>query len=183
MIDTPSWLEGHVESLQIPALTTARYDCPVCGAKNTFSVTDDGLQRKWYCFHADCNVKGYTGVTLNSENAASVFTKRAIPNTPQVSDSICEIPHTFVPLSRNVDAELYLRKVGVYDSYLQNRADIRYDVKKNRVVFLVKKKGVVVDAVGRLINGIGPKWYRYANSKQPFICGEHSACYSCGRLC
>ena len=45
MIDTPSWLEGHVESLQIPALTTARYDCPVCGAKNTFSVTDDGLQR------------------------------------------------------------------------------------------------------------------------------------------
>ena len=47
--------------------------------------------------------------------------------------------------------------------------------KRNRVVFLVKKKGVVVDAVGRLINGIGPKWYRYANSKQPFICGEHSA--------
>ena len=82
MVDTPSWLEGHVESLQIPALTTARYDCPVCGAKNTFSVTDDGLQRKWYCFHADCNVKGYTGVTLNSENAASVFTKRASPNTP-----------------------------------------------------------------------------------------------------
>ena len=146
MVDTPSWLEGHVESLQIPALTTARYDCPVCGAKNTFSVTDDGLQRKWYCFHADCNVKGYTGVTLNSENAASVFTKRASPNTPQASDSIYEIPHTFVPLSRNVDAELYLRKVGVYDSYLQNRADIRYDVKKNRVVFLVKK-GVIVDAV------------------------------------
>ena len=175
MIDRPSWLEGHVESLQIPALTTARYDCPVCGAKNTFSVTDDGLQRKWYCFHADCNVKGYTGVTLNSENAASVFAKRASPETPQVSDSIYEIPHTFVPLSRSVDAELYLRKVGVYDSYLQNRADIRYDVKKNRVVFLVKKKGVIVDAVGRLINGIGPKWYRYANSKQPFICGEHSA--------
>ena len=41
-------------------------------------------------------------------------------------------------------------------------------------MFLVKKRGVVVDAVGRLINGTGPKWYRYSSSKQPFVCGEHS---------
>ena len=171
MEDTPSWLEGHVESLQIPALTTARYDCPVCGAKNTFSVTDDGLQRKWYCFHADCNVKGYTGVTLNPDNAASVFKKKLQKSEEKAEDGIF-VPDTFVPLSRSLDAEIYLRKVGVYDSYFQNRADIRYDVKKDRAVFMVKRRGVVVDAVGRLIIGTGPKWYRYANSRQPFVCGE-----------
>ena len=175
MIDTPSWLEGHVESLQIPALTTARYDCPVCGAKNTFSVTDDGLQRKWFCFHADCNVKGYTGVMLTSDNASSAFKKSASKPAPPPTDSVFEVPHTFVQLSRSIDAELYLRKVGCYDAYLANRADIRYDIKKDRAVFLVKKRGVIVDAVGRLINGTGPKWFRYANSKQPFVCGEHSS--------
>ena len=88
MVDTPSWLEGHVESLQIPALTTARYDCPVCGAKNTFSVTDDGLQRKWYCFHADCNVKGYTGVMLTSDNASSAL-RKAHRSPPRRRQTVC----------------------------------------------------------------------------------------------
>lgn len=174
MQETPPWLAGHVESLPIPALTTARYDCPVCGAKNTFSVTDDGTQRLWYCFHADCNVKGRTGVTLDKDYAANVFKKRQPKPVPETTDSVFEIPHTFVKLSRSVDAELYLRKVGCYDAYLANRVDIRYDIKKDRAVFLVKKRGIVVDAVGRLINGVGPKWYRYANSKHPFLCGEHT---------
>ena len=174
MQETPPWLAGHVESLPIPALTTARYDCPVCGAKNTFSVTDDGTQRLWYCFHADCNVKGRTGVTLDKDYAANVFKKRQSKPVPETNDSVFEIPHTFVQLSRSVDAELYLRKVGCYDAYLANRADIRYDIKKDRAVFLVKKRGIVVDAVGRLINGVGPKWYRYSRSKQPFICGDYS---------
>ena len=172
---SPSWLAGHVESLDIPPMTTARYDCPVCAKKNTFSVTDDGMQRLWYCFHADCNVKGRTGVTLDKDHAGNVF-KKAVPKpAPKSTDSLFEIPHTFVQISRSQDAELYLRKVGCYEAYLANRVDIRYDIKKDRAVFLVKKRGVVVDAVGRLINGIGPKWFRYSNSKQPFVCGEHSS--------
>ena len=83
------------------------------------------------------------------------------------------IPDTFTSLSRNLDAELYVRSVHAYDAYLSGRADIRYDFKRNRVVYMVKDGRRVVDAAGRAIDGRKPKWYRYGNSKLPFVCGTH----------
>ena len=85
-----------------------------------------------------------------------------------------QIPDTFVSLSRNIDAELYVRSVNAYDAYLSGRADIQYDFKRNRVVYMVKDGRRIVDAVGRSIDGRKPKWYRYGNSKHPFICGRGS---------
>ena len=106
-MNSPSWLAGHVESLAIPPMTTARYDCPVCANKNTFSVTDDGMQRLWYCFHADCNVKGRTGVTLDKDHAVNVFKRRQTKPAPETTSSVFEIPHTFVQVSRSVEYLIY----------------------------------------------------------------------------
>ena len=177
-MSSPSWLPGHVESLDIPACTTARYDCPVCEGKNTFSVTDDGHQRKWYCFHADCNVKGYTGVTLTKEYAKRAF--RTPSKTSQDVDTKPTefvVPDTFVSVGRSLDAELYLRKYGAYDAYLSGNADIQWDFKRGRFVFMVRHKGKIVDAAGRLVHGVGPKWYRYGNSRHPFSCGESDSAF------
>lgn len=167
---SPSWLQGYVESLDIQPMGRYRSDCPVCGKKNTFSVNDDGMQRLWFCFHADCNVSGRTGIKLSRD-----FAKLAIKKPTQRVDtpeSKFVIPDTFVSLSRNLDAELYVKSVNAYDAYLSGRADIRYDFKRNRVAYLVKQGNNVVDAVGRSIDGRGAKWYRYGNNKQPFICGS-----------
>ena len=41
---------------------------------------------------------------------------------------------------------------------------------------MIKDGSKIVDAAGRYIGcGLhaGPKWYRYGNSKKPFICGKH----------
>ncbi len=168
---SPNWLKGYIESLDIQPLGRYRSDCPVCARKNTFSVTDDGLQRLWYCFHADCNVSGRTGITLSRQHASRVFSgSQADVPVPRTSNTY-EIPNTFVSLSRNLDAELYVRSVHAYDAYLAGRADIRYDFRTGRVVYLVKHEGKVVDAVGRSINGKGAKWYRYGNSDVPFMVG------------
>ena len=169
---SPAWLSGYVESLDFPALTRYRSDCPVCGKKNTFSVTDDGMQRLWYCFHADCNVSGRTGITLTKEHAGRAFRGPQSPPPAPRTGNTYEIPETFVSISRSLDAELYVKRVQAYDAYLSGRADIRYDFKRNRAVFLVKNGSKVVDAVGRSIDGRTPKWYRYASSKHPFICGS-----------
>ena len=171
---SPNWLKGYIESLDIQPLGRYRSDCPVCARKNTFSVTDDGLQRLWYCFHADCNVSGRTGITLSRQHASRVFygSQADVP-VPRASNTY-EIPNTFVSLSRNLDAELYVRSVHAYDAYLAGRADIRYDFRTGRVVYLVKHGGKVVDAVGRSINGKGAKWYRYGNSGYPFLSGTSS---------
>ena len=169
---SPAWLCGYVDSLDFPALTRYRSDCPVCGKKNTFSVTDDGMQRLWYCFHADCNVSGRTGITLTKEHAARTLRgSQALGPAPRTNNTY-EVPDTFVSLSRSLDAELYVKRVQAYDAYLSGRADIRYDFKRNRAVFLVKDGNKVVDAAGRSIDGRTPKWYRYSDSKHPFICGS-----------
>jgi len=173
---SPNWLKGYVESLDIQPLGRYRADCPVCGKSNTFTVTDDGLQRLWFCFHADCNVSGRTGITL-SKDFAKIAIKKPTPSAAPAAPDKFVIPDTFTSLSRNLDAELYVRSVHAYDAYLSGRADIRYDFKRNRVAYLVKHEGKVVDAVGRSLDGRGAKWYRYGNSKYPFVSGggKHTA--------
>jgi len=173
---SPNWLKGYIESLDIQPLGRYRSDCPVCGKTNTFSVTDDGLQRMWFCFHADCNVSGRTGITLSRQHANTVF-KRSQADVPVPrTRNTYELPPTFVSLSRNLDAELYVKRVHAYDAYLAGRADIRYDFKSNRVVYVVKHEGKVVDAAGRSLDGRGAKWYRYGNSRYPFLCGTGDTC-------
>ena len=169
---SPSWLKTYVESLDIVPNTKYRSDCPVCAKKNTFSVTDNGLQRVWFCFHADCNVSGRTGITLSRTSSKHVFERSAASVPPSRTNNTYEIPDTFVSVSRRVEAESYLRKVGAYDAYLCGAADIRYDVRMNRVAFLIKDGRKVVDAAGRALNDRTPKWYRYASSKHPFVCGS-----------
>ena len=173
-MESPSWLAGYVESLDVPPLSRYRSDCPVCNGKNTFSVSDDGMQRLWYCFHADCNVAGKTGVTLTKQHAKRVFSPPSPTPPPSRTSNTYEVPNTFVSVSRSLDAELYLKRVQAYDAYLGGLVDIRYDFKQNRAVFLVKHKNTVVDAVGRSLKGRTPKWYRYGASKHPFVCGNHS---------
>ena len=147
-----------------------RGDCPLCGMVNSFSVTDTGFERLWYCFHADCHTKGSTGVQLTKENSKVAF-KEKITSTE--TNSEFEIPNTFVSLSRNKQAEEYVKKVGSYEAYLSGLTDIRYDLQQDRVVYLVKSisNGRVVDATGRALTDRKPKWRRYGNNKSPFVCG------------
>ena len=173
---SPAWLKTYVEGLDIVPNTNYRSDCPVCAKKNTFSVTDNGTQRMWFCFHADCNVSGRTGVTLSKTTAKHIFTSK--PSSPQTTDkpSDFELPDTFVSVSRSLDAELYLRGVDAYDAYLSGAVDVRYDIRMNRAVFVIKRDGKVVDAAGRSLDGRLPKWYRYASCKHPFVCGNSRDC-------
>jgi len=168
---SPSWLQGYVESLDIQPMGRYRSDCPVCGKKNTFSVNDDGMQRLWFCFHADCNVSGRTGISL-TRDFAKLAMKKPEPKISKDTLTKFELPDTFVSLSRSLDAELYLKSVNAYDAYLAGRADIRYDFKRNRVAYIVKQGNNVVDAAGRAIDNRNPKWYRYGSSSLPFYCGS-----------
>tara|TARA_B100000003_G_scaffold38369_1_gene32576 strand:- start:219 stop:818 length:600 start_codon:yes stop_codon:yes gene_type:complete len=79
---------------------------------------------------------------------------------------------SFVPLSRDCKALDMVVKRNSYEAYQHARADIRYDVRQDRVVFMVYKDGKTVDAVGRKLNEDDnrPKWFRYARSRHPFVC-------------
>jgi len=166
---SPKWLKGYVESLSIPPHGRYRSDCPLCSKPNTFSVTDNGFERLWYCFHADCHTKGGTGISLTKDNSSQAFVKKQTKQEETDIDFV--IPDTFVSLSRNINAENYVKQVHSYDAYLGGLVDIRYDFQRDRVVYLVKDGDKVVDATGRSLTNSKPKWLRYGNSKRPFVCG------------
>lgn len=163
------WLKGYVESLTIAPYGRYRSDCPLCGKPNTFSVTDNGFERLWNCFHADCHTKGGTGISLTKDNSKQAFVKRQVKEEVTKVDFV--IPDTFVSLSRNINAENYVKEVQSYDAYLDGLADIRYDFQRDRVVYLVKDGDKVIDATGRSLTNSKPKWLRYGTSKMPFVCG------------
>jgi len=167
---SPKWLKGYVESLTIAPYGRFRSDCPLCGKPNTFSVTDNGFERLWNCFQADCHTKGGKGISLTKENSSQAFVKKQTKQKETEVDFV--IPDTFVSLSRNINAENYVKQVHSYDAYLSGLADIRYDFQRDRVVYLVKDGDKVVDATGRSLTNSKPKWLRYGNSRYPFLSGE-----------
>ena len=166
-----NWIKNYVGNLHIVHNGRYRGDCPLCGRVNTFSVTDTGFERLWYCFHADCHTKGSTGVQLTKENSKLAFKEKITSN--ETNDEF-EIPNTFVSLSRSKQAEEYVKSVGSYEAYLSGLADIRYDLQQDRVVYLVKSlsNGRVVDATGRSLTNRKPKWRRYGTSRNTFLSGN-----------
>ena len=165
---TRKWLNSYVEELTLQPFGSLRLDCPVCQKKNTFSVRDDGYERMYNCFYASCDTKGRTGKRLTTSNATSVLQPIKPTSKPKPKDVPFEIPDTFVPLTRNQKALDYVRSVNSYRAYLDNRADIMYDIRQDRVVFLVKENKKIVDAVGKSLTNRKPKWYRYGKSNSGF---------------
>ena len=166
-----AWLKDYVEGLSIAPEGRLRMDCPACGKKNTFSVSDTGGERLWYCFHADCNARGRTGFRVRKDAPYHPLLKKMQPFCKPDVNQAFELPETFVAISREPAAESYVKRVSAYDAYLAGRVDIRYDFRMNRVVYLIKDGRNTVDAAGRSLANIKPKWWRYGKSGNPFVCG------------
>ena len=169
----PKWIEDFVNDLPLQPSGRLRMDCPACGKKNTFSVGEERGQRMWHCFHANCHTSGRTEFRIRKDTPYHPMLKKITLNEKDGDGSgLFVVPDTFVPLSRKPEAETYVRRVGAYDAYREGRADIRYDFRMNRVVYLIKERGRVVDAAGRSLDpNIKPKWWRYGKSGNPFVCG------------
>ena len=161
------FIEAFIENLNLYKGGSLRTDCPVCERFNTLSVTDFNNCIKYNCFHADCDVRGVFTKEL-SEDSFNLADKK-IYTAP--ADSFT------TTLRRNnfpYEALRYLEQVGCYEAFIDKKADIQYDYKRDRVVFCVTdKSGTIVDAAGRALKpNIKPKWFRYGSARMPFICGS-----------
>ena len=180
-----TWLKTFVEDLTLQPNGRLRMDCPICAKKNTFSVTDDGFSRMYNCFYANCDARGSTKIRLTKTNSRIAF-KQSKDKVTTFSDINFELPTTFVPLTRNDNAMKYVHNVNSYSAYTDGRATILYDIRQNRVVFVVKHNRKTVDAVGKSLSDKKPKWYRYGKSHYPFICGHTSKAFiveDCASAC
>ena len=141
--------------------TALRYDCPFCDHKKTLSIRNNNGTILYHCFSASCDVRG----KVSDRKELTFKPKNLLTN-------LFPMTQYFVPLSRNCKALDMVVKRNSYEAYRKGIADIQYDVRQDRVVFMVKKDDKVVDAVGRKLSDADkrPKWFRYARSKHPFVC-------------
>ena len=152
-----------IQTLNLKNQEVYRGDCPICTNRNTFSVKNFGDVILYNCFHADCGIKG----KVKGEISKSSFGQKKIWNT----NSSFAIPNHFVEFSRNKNVVKYLEKHNCIDAIDKKKVSIMYDVKQNRVVFLIKDSSEkIIDAIGRSLDKDSKvKWFRYGKSKTPFI--------------
>ena len=145
-------------------------DCPFCKNINTLSVDTTENNIKWYCFHSTCSAKGKYQGEKNMQYVNTTF-KEKEKNINQEFN----IPDSFNFIWTSKNAMRWLSKYNCWEAWSWGRADIKYDVQQDRVVFLIKNRysHKFVGAVGRGLNkNVYPKWYMYGNKDVPFKCGE-----------
>lgn len=169
MIDT-SKINALIDSLDIAVEGTYRGNCPKCGGRNTFTVTNDSGNMLYNCYKHSCRVAGALHRNM------SVFDiKTRLSNNGKGSDqeyeSVVNMGFDLPPFIRTELPDE--NKVNLFiNTWSIDRNDVMYDIRQDRVVFPVWHNGIIVDAVGRSVFNRQPKWLRYASSPIPYMYGE-----------
>ena len=153
-----------LQELNVEDGTSKRFDCIFCGKKNTLSVSKKKGKLLWNCFSASCGVKGNTGVDYSKED----LIKEIERNKEEEELEHFIFPDYCVNVDRSNKAIQYMKEFDFYDVYEANPNYFMYDVKGDRLVFVVEHEGVVSGAVGRSLRG-DMKWLRYDRNHAPFI--------------
>ena len=162
-------VSDYIKSLDLAMEETKRCNCPVCHGKNTFTVTRSYTGTLYNCYKNSCKIRGSYPHRLSASEIIASYLHR---NTPESYSEqyLCEyspppyiVPYTEV--EHPIDP-MFLDRYGI------KHKDVMYDIRQDRVVFLVyTENNVLVDAVGRSMTGRTPKWLRYAASPMPYVVG------------
>lgn len=164
----------YIKQLGIPSNTQTRMDCPFCLNKNTFSINTEDGKIMWRCYHANCKIGGTTERPLSPEDIEK-FLELSSTNSPAEPKVMSwTIPKHFTNIQSSEKCLAYVKENNCYSSYLEGIVSIYYDPRKDRAVFIIKKDGEPVSAVGRSLNPIVmPKWFNYNKNNIPFTCGDN----------
>jgi len=143
----------------IPNGTTKRTDCPNCGGRNTFTITNNMGSLVWNCYKASCNLKGGTRVHLSMNDIRDGF----VGAKEYAEDFV--MPEYVVPYKGQRELTRFTAEYAI------DEWELFYDVKDNRAVFPIRHDGVIVDATGRSLSKRLPKWKKYGKSGLPFTAG------------
>jgi len=155
-------INNIVRDLELVNSETRRMTCPLCGTKNTFTVTNNMGSIVWNCYKASCSLSGGTNVSLSADDIRKSF------------GFVAEETH----IPKFVKPEWFVRdykKIAGFCGQWQldpQALGLLYDVREHRVVFPVVHNGAMVDATGRSLGKRIPKWKRYGKSHLPYVSGR-----------
>ena len=158
-------IRKYLDSMDLRDDESRRLNCPVCHAKNTFTVTKEMGQIKYNCYKLDCSIGGYHHTDMTAAEIKLLLSNREIPVAREAETM--EIPEYVVQPSTEHDKfHQFVGRWGIQNTRLL------YDVKDERVVFPIHYKGRIIDANGRAVGGKTPKWYRYTGKADYYTVGQ-----------
>ena len=158
-----------IKGLSLDEGQSIRMDCPFCMHNNTFSISKENSKILWYCFSASCDAKGVFHPEKTMEDVYHfIYSKK------EDTDGDFIIPKKFISPHSSDRCLRYLMNNNAFDAFNTNKADVRFDPARDRVVFMVHDDNdKILGGVGRSLNyNVLPKWYVYGSKKYPFICGS-----------
>ena len=149
-----------------------RMSCPICGGKDTLTISKINGKLLWNCYKASCNTKGVQGYSRSKSEIKS-FLQKNYHSVAYYQNF--RTPDWFTIFSTNSRVVYYLKKNNCMPAVDDKLVQVMYDPKQDRVVFMVKYEGITYDAIGRsLKKDVKPKWYRYGKSDKLFTCGNNA---------
>jgi len=141
---------------------TKRMDCPECGGRKTFTITNNMGSMIWNCYKAGCHVSGGKRVHLTAEDI-----RKSLGSVAEETHSITFDKPEWIVKDDNAISEFC-------DTWKLDPKvlGLLYDVKEHRVVFPIMQGTAMTDATGRSLGKRIPKWKRYGKSSLPYVCGR-----------
>lgn len=151
-------LKDFISSLQIPF----RGDCPVCHNHNTFSANNVNGVVFYYCFHANCKLKGRFDADISIDDISRGQYNSTKTYDNNILDKTYVIPDYFASPLQNPQCLAFLKRWNLLDKYVKG-LELYYDPKQKRCVFPLRNhEGVLKGATGRSVNYVSfPKWFIY----------------------
>lgn len=133
-----------------------RMDCPFCGGRNTFTVSNLDGSLKWNCYKASCGSGGVKSIGRNPDQI-----RRRLDGVQADQKRITPLPSILSLPDHHPAALRYLERNGSLDAYRSGLCHIRFDPATERVLFFMPdRKG----ATGRSLTGERPKWKAYGDT-------------------
>ena len=147
-------------SIKLDIGESRRMDCPSCGRKNTFSVTNEDGVLLYNCFAASCKTAGQSRTKMSAAEVHQYM--RNLREDRRDPEFV--LPTYFIQSHTDLGIFADRWKIPVQE--------LMYDVKDQRAVFLIRDGHRIVDAVGRTLRNSTMKWKRYGSASRIFTCGH-----------
>ena len=145
---------------------TKRIDCPFCGGKSTFTITNNDGRKVWNCYKNSCHVHGATGSLRSLGLVRKKLVDQVISKDQKTTEPLPAV--VSMDVVGRPEVVRYLHSVNALEAVERGMVKVGYDPKEHRVLFYMNNNE---GAVGRALDGRKPKWKAFGNTTGIFSCG------------
>ena len=152
-----------IATLDIQEGYSVRRNCLECNGVNTLSITKTEGDIIYHCYK--CKAKGVAKGNLSAHDIQQRLHMVHRTELPLASPlEAMPVPEYVVePKPEHDLLPPFIKRWGL------EGVELLYDVKDKRAVFPIRHNSKMIDAVGRSLDGLLPKWYRYTGAAHVYL--------------